>query len=93
MTIGAAEEFEVTDVRMFTIDSSGTILGEYNRTHSDRVGFAKDIKGGNRYITVYGLQATGNNNRKAIMFKPLGIDMVKTDYIDFSTYNLEIIST
>lgn len=90
--LSIASTYIVTDVRMYTIDNLGVIQNSYTNSFTDRANFAKDIINDKlRYITVYGLQDMSDNTRKAIFIKPLGIDTISTNYVDYTKYDLEIV--
>jgi len=89
---GTDPMWKVVNVRMYSIDTNNSTFNQYDRTHGGRYKFAKDIRDGRRYITVYLLQSTNDVNKFSIMAKPLGIDLLSTDYVDYSQYDLEIVS-
>ena len=84
--------WEIEDVYYLVADTGANPYFEIYNILNSRIPVSHYMLGGQgRGVIVYAYQNTSNNEQKALQIKPIGIDSIVINYIDFSKFSLEIL--
>lgn len=92
-TVSSATDEDWEVMKHYGVTYDGTTFRYYDLSiNSAKNNYKGDVLRGYEYCIVYGLQSKTNTNKKSIFVKPVGINSIIIDYIDFSKYELEVMA-
>ena len=89
------EDFEIDPLvmsRIYVLGNNPSTLYSFFTSGSEQKSIREQILNGSSAVIAYPLRGVTNGNRKSIIVKPLGIDMLLFQRPDFNKYDLEIVS-